>query len=85
MIRTLFMVLLISSILVRATDVSFKRKMMEDMHMDRRIPDESACYTPYDLEAKFSRACIKVIDDKPICDDAWDGFTGGLSLRIRIV
>ena len=76
---SLFIALLVGSILVKATDVSFMSKMMEDM--GRRTLDKSACYTPYDLEAKFSRACIKVVDDKVVCDFAWDAFTGGFKFK----
>ena len=77
--KPLFLALLVGSILVRATDVSFMRSMMEDM--GRRMPDESACYTPYDLDVKFSRACVQVIDDKAVCDDAWDSFTAGFRFK----
>ena len=55
--------------------------MMNDM--GRRMPEKSTCYTPHDLQDKFSRACEKIpqIGDRSICDQAWEELTGGFKFN----
>lgn len=47
------------------------KKMMEDM--GRSVPDR--CFTPYDLESIFSRACKAVLNGNVTqCSFAWTSF-----------
>ena len=80
-VTCLCLILLVSSILAKSTDFSFIKKIMKDMGWN--MPEDSMCYTPYDLHDKFSLACAKIsgINDRLICDQAWDEFTGGFKFK----
>ena len=78
-ISVVFLILLMASFTVCNVDeFSFTKEMM--YNVCRRFPDKP-CYTPHDMEDKFSRACQKVLGDEPLCDGAWDAFTSAFKFK----